>query len=121
MKTLLLCTMLASSLALSGCVISIGDKDSSFYGADWQEREQRNRDFISNLSVGVSRSSVLAELGAADFTELTTSNVGTIQTLYYRTQRIEDDGVTTKDECTPLVFVDGSLTGYGAAELAKYL
>ncbi|MBF7072259.1 DUF3192 domain-containing protein [Glaciecola sp. MH2013] len=123
MKALIISSLLASSVLLSGCVISIGgDEDGySSYNVGWEKREMQNREFISNLSTGVSKSAVVDELGAADFNELTSKNGDNIQILYYRTQRMEDDGVTTKNECTPLVFVNGSLSGFGSAEVAKYL
>jgi hypothetical protein len=35
--------------------------------------------------------------------------------LFYRTHRRDGDGVTTKDECTPLVFKNGLLIGWGDA------
>ncbi|PKL94995.1 MAG: hypothetical protein CVV18_07155, partial [Gammaproteobacteria bacterium HGW-Gammaproteobacteria-8] len=37
--------------------------------------------------------------------------------LFYRTQRVEGDGVTTRDETTPLVFVEGRLAGWGETAL----
>jgi hypothetical protein len=34
----------------------------------------------------------------------------TVIVVYYRTHRLHKDGLTTKDECTKLVFVNNSLT-----------
>jgi hypothetical protein len=33
--------------------------------------------------------------------------------LLYRTRLVREDGRTTRDETTPLVFVDGELVGWG--------
>ena len=37
----------------------------------------------------------------------------TVQVLFYRTHHQKSDGKTTKDECTPLVFKQNRLTGWG--------
>jgi hypothetical protein len=52
-------------------------------------------------------------MGIADFNESYSKDDDTYQVLYYRTQRINGDGVTTKDECTPLVFKNSILVGWG--------
>jgi hypothetical protein len=44
-----------------------------------------------------------------------------VQVLYYRTRRVDDDGITTKNECTPLVFINNELVGWGELSLSKYL
>jgi len=48
-----------------------------------------------------------------DFNELFEKQDGTYRVLYYRTQKTMGDGITTKDECTPLVFRNGELVGWG--------
>ena len=40
MKTVLLSLALASSVLLSGCVVSVGGGSDSHYGADWEDREK---------------------------------------------------------------------------------
>jgi hypothetical protein len=72
------------------------------------------------LSPGVSKMSVVDTLGPADFNEMASSDGDAVQVLYYRTQRIDDDGVTTKNECTPLVFINNELVGWGELSLSKY-
>jgi hypothetical protein len=52
-------------------------------------------------------------MGIADFNEFYIKGEDTYQVLYYRTQHIDGDGVTTKDECTPLVFKNSALLGWG--------
>jgi len=124
-KALLLTSFFASTMLLSGCVISIDDNYEDGYdvssGANWQKHEAKNRQFIADLSPGVSKMSVIDKLGAADFNEMVSSNGDAVQVLYYRTQRVDDDGITTKNECTPLVFVNNELKGWGELSLSKYL
>ena len=52
-------------------------------------------------------------MGLADFNEFHQKDQDRFQVLYYRTQRKNGDGVTTKDECTPLVLKNGLLVGWG--------
>lgn len=118
MKHLLLLTALASPFVLSGCVISVSDDGiDGYHGMDWQDREHNNRNHIAKLELGASYEQVTRKMGIADFNELVNGDNGPVRILYYRTQRTRDDGVTTKDECTPIVFVDGVLTGWGDAAL----
>jgi hypothetical protein len=49
------------------------------------------------------------KLGVADFSQTYAHNEQTIRVLFYRTQRKHKDGLTTKDECSILIFVDGEL------------
>ena len=120
-KTLLLAALLSTSALLSGCVISVGDGDSgSYYQADWQKREENNRRHIAKLETGMAYQDVTRKMGLADFNEMVqTENGSQKRILYYRTQRLADDGVTTKDECTPVVFVDGQLVGWGNSALNR--
>ncbi|BCO18072.1 hypothetical protein KUC3_09290 [Alteromonas sp. KC3] len=113
MKTLLISAALASSVLISGCVVSVGGGSDSHYGADWEDREFNNRKHIANLETGTAYESVLRKMGVADFNELFEKQDGTYRVLYYRTQKTMGDGITTKDECTPLVFKNGSLIGWG--------
>jgi hypothetical protein len=70
MKTLLISAALASSVLLSGCVVSVGGGSDSHYSADWEDREFNNRKHISNLETGTAYESVLRKMGVADFNEL---------------------------------------------------
>mmetsp|Transcript_56059 Transcript_56059/g.177641 ORF Transcript_56059/g.177641 Transcript_56059/m.177641 type:complete len:126 (+) Transcript_56059:142-519(+) len=125
MKALLLTSLLAGTFLLSGCVISIDEDSDDGYrvssGASWEKSEKRNRQYIATASTGVSKTSVVDKLGAADFNEMVSNDGDLVQVLYYRTQRVDDDGITTKNECTPLVFVNDKLVGWGELSLAKYL
>ncbi|WP_350431305.1 DUF3192 domain-containing protein [Shewanella sp. H8] len=108
----------ATSIALSGCVISVGDHESSKSGDYWQEQQEKNRDLLSKLSLGMSSNQVTTVMGNADFSEAYTKPTQnhaeqSIKVLFYRTQWAEGDGKTTKDECTPIVFRDDVLVGWG--------
>lgn len=114
-KTLLtLLVALPLTATLSGCVISVkdGEVDHSFMG-DSESRSYENRKKISQIQLGSSFVDIQDKLGVADFSETYTNNEKTIRVLYYRSQRKHKDGLTTKDECTYLEFVNGELTQTG--------
>lgn len=113
MKKVLLAIAATAPLLLSGCVVSVGGDGDSHYSADWEDREYNNRKHIAKLEQEMSYESVVRKMGVADFNEMHQRDDGTYRVLFYRTQRTKDDGVTTKDECTPLVFRNGSLIGWG--------
>ncbi|QJR82876.1 DUF3192 domain-containing protein [Alteromonas pelagimontana] len=118
MKHCVLILALLAPIALSGCVISVGG-DEGNYSSDWEDREFNNRQHISKLQEDMSYESVVQKMGVADFNELHQKEDGVYRILFYRTQRTMDDGVTTKDECTPLVFKNGSLVGWGDSAYAR--
>ena len=107
------------STALSGCVIAIGNDGGNNDGADWQVRQDRNNRYISQLELGTSLRAVKLDLGEPDFNESFQRNGDTYQVIYYRTQRIHDDGKTTRDETTPFVFIDMTLVGWGHTAIDK--
>ncbi len=124
MKALLLTSLIVGTVLLSGCVISIDDNYEDSYhvsgAANWEKHEAKNRQFIADALLGMSKSAVVDKLGFADFNEMVSSGGDAVQVLYYRTQRIDDDGITTKNECTPLVFINNELVGWGELSLSKY-
>jgi len=117
MKKSLLALLVALPLVstLSGCVISVndGEVDHSFMSSE--DRSYENRKKIATIQLGSSFADMQKKLGVSDFSETYTHNEQTIRVLYYRTQRKHKDGLTTKDECTYLEFVNGELsqTGHG--------
>ncbi|NVK54025.1 MAG: DUF3192 domain-containing protein [Alteromonadaceae bacterium] len=113
MKKLMLCTALVAPLLLSGCVISVGGDEREQYQSDWEQREYNNRKHIARLELNTHYEDVTRKMGVADFNEMVGGGDSVYRILYYRTQRTEDDGVTTKDECTPLVFKNDRLIGWG--------
>jgi len=115
--------LLPAMLTLGGCVIvTEGDgqwRSSDHEQGDWQERESRNRATIASFEANASIAHVRETLGTADFSDSLSKDGKHYQVLYYRTHRVEGDGKTTRDECTPLVFVDGALMGTGNLALSS--
>ena len=121
MKKLAIAALLGLSLGLSGCVISV-DADGEYgHHSEWQEKEQKNRKYISQLQQNATYEQILSRMGIADFNELYTQGNDTYQVLYYRTQRKDGDGVTTQDECTPLIFKNTALVGWGESAYNTYI
>lgn len=122
-KNILIVSLLTCAVAMGGCVIKIDDDGyrSSSSHMDWQDIENKNREHIASLNLDSPSGAIKSALGAPDFNEVFSSDLGKIQVLYYRTQRTKDDGITTKDECTPLVFVDDALQGWGESALQRVL
>lgn len=108
---ILLVALLA--MPLGGCVIAIDTNEFEEGLEDWRDRQERNDRYIRRLDLGRSIHSVESDLGEPDFVESFWRNDEEFTVLYYRTHRTRDDGRTTKDETTPLVFIDGELVGRG--------
>lgn len=102
-------------VALSGCVIAIGTDDHD--EDDWEDRQTRNERIVRDLDLGTDITEIEKRLGTADFVEAFQRNGATYTVLYYRTHRTKGDGKTTRDETTPLVFVDGGLVGWGESAI----
>lgn len=120
MKKVLLIIVMAVSLSMSGCVISIddGDYDNGYSShSSWKEEQRENRKHIARLSLGESKEEVLNTMGKAAFNEALQKDGSDYQLLWYRTQHVDSDGVTTKDECTPLIFKSNELIGWGDTAL----
>lgn len=118
MKKSLLALLIAAPLtmALSGCVIKINDDGIEHgFGSSQEDRSYKNRKKIDSIQLSASIVDMQQKLGVADFSEVYAVNDQEVRVLYYRTQRKHKDGITTKDECTYLEFVNGELiqTGNG--------
>ena len=112
MKLLKFSSLMASVILLSSCVIAVNtdeweDRDG------WYSKQKNNAQKIEQLELGKSEASIRSDLGAPDFNESFLRGEESYVVLYYRTRHIDGDGVTSKDETTPLVFVQGSLVGWG--------
>ncbi|WP_019025947.1 DUF3192 domain-containing protein [Colwellia piezophila] len=116
MKKSLIALLIAAPLAMtiSGCVIKINDDgiDHGFI-SDSEDRTYNNRKKIAKVQLGSSFMDMQEKLGVADFSETYTEGEDTVRVLYYRTQRKHKDGLTTKDECTFLQFINGQLVQTG--------
>lgn len=110
----LLCTA-PLTLGLTGCIVSVGGEEDHVISSEFEDREYSNRKKIARLSLGSSYNDVANQLGVADFNESYEKEGENIQVLFYRTNRVHKDGLTTRDECTYLYFVGGALkeTGRG--------
>jgi len=82
---------------------------------NWQDRQSYNKRFISNLQLQKPRyfDSVIETLGSPDLTFAKKTPTDTYQILYYRTQHMKSDGITTVDECTGLMFKNNLLIAWG--------
>jgi hypothetical protein len=116
MKRSLLVLLIALPLVstLSGCVISVndGEVEHSLMGNS-EDRTYENRKEIAKIQLGSSFADMQEKLGVADFSQTYSLNEQTVRVLFYRTQRKHKDGLTTKDECTYLEFIDGELSQTG--------
>jgi hypothetical protein len=96
--------------------------DDSPANMQWEDREAYNRQFISKLKLGeFTFDQAIEKLGSPDITEAKKSKDTNYQVLFYRTQHVKSDGITTQDECTYLLFVNDSLAEYAKAENYKGL
>lgn len=121
MKKKLLALVLVAplTLGLTGCVISVDGDGWDGHNVDWEDREYKNRKLIANLELSTDTEQVRTRLGVPDFNDTFMGGDDRYTVLYYRTQRMHGDGKTTKDECTPLVFKNGSLIGWGEGALNR--
>jgi len=89
---------------------------------NWNDREAFNKKVISQLTVDglVSQTDVQRKLGGPDISEARQHNTHLLQLAYYRTDRALSDGLTTKDECTALLYQDRILVAIGAAAEQRY-
>jgi outer membrane protein assembly factor BamE (lipoprotein component of BamABCDE complex) len=110
-RTGLLAVMFA--LLLSGCVIAIGGEEFRDDSNRWRERAESNKQHIHELRPGAHMDSVVATMGRPDISEVFVRDGKTYRVYYYRTRQVHSDRTTTKDEATPLVFVDDQLVGWG--------
>lgn len=112
LATLLLLAPL--SLSLTGCiVVADGDGHHGSYQADFEDREYDNRKKIARLELDMGYLEVQDYLGVPDFNETYQKDGEQIKVLFYRTNRKHRDSMTTKDECTPLVFKANKLVSWG--------
>ncbi|MFC3033793.1 DUF3192 domain-containing protein [Pseudoalteromonas fenneropenaei] len=88
----------------------------------WQDREAFNKRFIEKLSVDsdVELEEVLETLGSPDLTYVKKSDDDVLQIVFYRTQLVKPDGITTQDECTGLLFENGKLVIWGPSAIVAY-
>ena len=103
---------------LSGCVVAIGN-DGYSEDEHWEQQQDRNDHYLSDVQIGTHIDAVRAELGEAEFRDSFQRDGDVFEVLYYRTHHSHSDGKTTRDETTPVVFVAGRLVGYGPTAVAN--
>lgn len=87
----------------------------------WEDRQSYNSQKINELTLGQNIVSVKQLLGKADFSEAKVVKETKLQVLFYRTHHEKSDGVTTKEECTPLIFENDQLIAWGQDTYKQYL
>lgn len=114
-KHILITSLMASNFTLGGCVIAVDSEKFVDHTQRefWQDRELNNRQHIQKLTLNTSIQRVTEQMGAADYSDIMKVGEKAYQVLYYRTQRKNQDGITTKDECTPIVFLNQNVVGWG--------
>ncbi|MDP2716129.1 DUF3192 domain-containing protein [Rheinheimera sp.] len=110
----------ALAVTLSGCVIAVGGDHEFDDDSNWKKTQQYNQQQISKLALDSSAEDIRTLLGTPDFTESFSHEGETVTVLFYRTHHHKSDGKTTKEECTPLIFKQNLLTGWGD-KAYKYL
>lgn len=111
MKTIARLALIGSlTLLASGCVYVNGENIAT---DDWKDEQVTNREAISRLSVGASRTAVIEKLGTPNDSEAFVHDDEEVRVLFYRTSRKHADGETSRDETTPLVFKNDRLIGWG--------
>ncbi|MDT3319434.1 DUF3192 domain-containing protein [Shewanella sp. SP1S2-4] len=88
---------------------------------NWEDRQAYNSQKINDLTLGQNIGSVKELLGKADFSEAKAVKEAKLQVLFYRTHHEKSDGVTTKEECTPLIFENDKLIAWGQDTYKQYL
>lgn len=87
----------------------------------WKDREEFNKVQVSKLELGTPKKIILELLGSPDISEAKRLGDKELQVMFYRTQHKQADGITTADECTPLLFVDGQLVAWGDSAYQSYI
>ena len=88
---------------------------------DWEDREAYNKVQISKLELGLQKKQILELLGSPDITEAKRIDNTEFQVMFYRTQHKKADGITTEDECTPLLFENNELIAWGESAYQSFV
>lgn len=88
----------------------------------WTDREAYNHKYISQLDpkIGLTQQQLIEKLGGPDITEAEMIGKTTYQLMYYRTKRDISDGITTKQECTALLFKNQQLIALADQAVQQY-
>ena len=95
--------------------------DDSPSNMKWEDREAFNRQYIAKIQLDkFTFEEALTALGSPDITEAKKVGDKNYQVMFYRTQHIKSDGITTQEECTPLLFTNGLLTAIGTVAYEQF-
>ncbi len=109
-------TRILLALAIYGVFVAlvVTFYDDSPDKMEWKDRETYNRQFIAKVKLEqFTFEQALEQLGSPDITEAIKVENDNFQVMFYRTQHVKSDGITTQDECTFLLFVNGTLKEIG--------
>ena len=120
MKFLKIGVLIYLVYALAVVAIKYNVEDASPDEMEWEDRQRFNQIQIGKLDLGTQRQVIVGSLGSPDISEAKQVNQRTLSLLFYRTHHVKSDGITTKDECTPLLFKDGVLVAWGSPAETMY-
>jgi hypothetical protein len=106
---------------LTFALVTIFYKDDP-QGMIWQDREAFNKRYFSRLHLDspIFLDHVFNQLGSPDLTFAKRIDADVYQIIYYRTDHKHADGITTKDECTSMLFKNERLVDFGNNAELKY-
>jgi uncharacterized protein DUF3192 len=95
--------------------------DDSPTNMQWEDREAYNRQYVTKVKLDqLSLDQIILDLGSPDITEAKKVNTAQYQLMYYRTQHVKSDGITTEEECTALLFKNNLLNAIGKSAISEY-
>ena len=87
---------------------------------DWEDRQEYNSVQVQKLELGIEHQAIIELMGSPDISEAKLSQQDKYQVMYYRTQHVRSDGITTKSECTPLLLKNNQLIAWGDDAIEMY-
>ena len=114
---------------LAACIINFYKDDPEHM--EIVDRQEFNLKYLAKLDAqrissasqvtNKTTKNIIDYLGSPDITEAKESGGIVYQILFYRTHQVKSDGITTKDECTGLLFINDHLIGWGKNAYKHYL
>lgn len=116
-------TRIIIALAIYGIfvVLVMNFYDDNPSNMKWEDREDYNRHFISKVQLNKFMfEDALKDLGSPDITEAKRIGDDNYQVMFYRTHHMKSDGITTQEECTPLLFKNNVLMATGKTAYQQF-
>ncbi|GAC13341.1 hypothetical protein GLIP_0695 [Aliiglaciecola lipolytica E3] len=88
---------------------------------DWEDRQEYNKVQLTKIKLGDLKKTIVELMGPPDISEAKQVNGTQLQVMFYRTTWNQSDGITTQDECTPLLFENDKLIAWGEGTYQNYL